>query len=608
LNAIGKKITKEHLAIVGDKKLTIPELNYEWLAILLTFYLYKDDRNFSDYESHRKLLIDKLKRNGAIERRTIDFINNKKIDSLLSSSISKLNSISQIVAFENEHLRHDLRMVILTDYIRKEFLVNAPQNNLEINKIGVIPIFEQLRRNNDQSLKIGVLTGSLIIIPVSAYELFKEISSKYNIETISATRLKFDSRYLIVNPAKFKHHIVSIVTQVFEAGQIEVLIGTKSLLGEGWDAPSINSLILASFVGSYVLSNQMRGRAIRTDRKNIDKTGNIWHLVCVDNTLPGGGTDMDMLRRRFKAFVGVSFDEDVSIENGIGRFRLPERILTNRDIQYLNKEMLEVSSRRDKLRVKWIEALKNGVSMVEEIKIPFPEGDYRRTKSLYYRNTIKYLSGFLGAGLAAYFTEALKGFGKLARNIRSLDDIYAALLIITGVGVILFGGLTYKTFRLYIKYRDISKDTHKIGIALLKTLVKIGVISTEYGKLKVVTTIDELGAIYCRLEGGTTYEESVFIKSLQEIINAVKNPRYIIIRKSLFAFYFTKKDFHSVPDVIGMNKQNSLYFESQWRKNVGRCKMVYTRTIEGRKFLLRARMSSLAAQFQDKTERINKWR
>jgi hypothetical protein len=34
-------------------------------------------------------------------------------------------------------------------------------------------------------------------------------------------------------------------------------MATKSLLGEGWDAPCINALMLAGFVGSFVLSNQM---------------------------------------------------------------------------------------------------------------------------------------------------------------------------------------------------------------------------------------------------------------------------------------------------------------------------------------------------------------
>ena len=46
---------------------------------------------------------------------------------------------------------------------------------------------------------------------------------------------------------------VRIVTELFQRGEINILIGTKSLLGEGWDSPCINSLILASFVGSFIL-------------------------------------------------------------------------------------------------------------------------------------------------------------------------------------------------------------------------------------------------------------------------------------------------------------------------------------------------------------------
>ena len=69
--------------------------------------------------------------------------------------------------------------------------------------------------------------------------------------------------YVKVRLVGSQHDLVSAVTQLFQEGQIHVVIGTKSLLGEGWDAPCVNSLILASFVGSFMLSNQMRGRAIR---------------------------------------------------------------------------------------------------------------------------------------------------------------------------------------------------------------------------------------------------------------------------------------------------------------------------------------------------------
>jgi hypothetical protein len=167
----------------------------------------------------------------------------------------------------------------------------------------------------------------MIILPVSAYAAFEAKAAKYGITQINSSPVPFDSNYILISQTEqLKHDIVHIVTQIFQRGEIEVLIGTKSLLGEGWDAPAINSLILASFVGSFVLSNQMRGRAIRTQNGNGDKTGNIWHLVCIDPTSPTGGDDFDLLKRRFRSFVGVSFKEEPGIENGIGRLNLPENI------------------------------------------------------------------------------------------------------------------------------------------------------------------------------------------------------------------------------------------------------------------------------------------
>ena len=108
---------------------------------------------------------------------------------------------------------------------------------------------------------------------------------------------------------------VCLITSVFEQGGITVLVGTKSLLGEGWDAPCINTLVLASFVDSFMLSNQMRGRAIRVDSTQPRKTANIWHLVCAEPGIFGPGDDYDLLVRRCAAFVGVSAAAPV-IEKG----------------------------------------------------------------------------------------------------------------------------------------------------------------------------------------------------------------------------------------------------------------------------------------------------
>jgi len=50
---------------------------------------------------------------------------------------------------------------------------------------------------------------------------------------------------------------VPLITSIFQQGGITVLVATKSLMGEGWGSLCINTLVLAGFVGSFVLSNQM---------------------------------------------------------------------------------------------------------------------------------------------------------------------------------------------------------------------------------------------------------------------------------------------------------------------------------------------------------------
>lgn len=610
LNELEVPIPEGHLEVIGDKNFTIPKLSYQWMEILLTFYLYKDSENFINYLEHQEKLTNKLKRNGAMERRSISFMENHKIRQHVTSSLSKLESIKKIVDFEHRVLKEDLRMVILTDFIRKEYLIKQPENNLEITKIGVMPIFEKLRRTNINNLKIGVLTGSLIIIPKTALSSFATVCAKlFKIKPV-VNPIPFDSDYLIVGMNnQIKSNLVHIITQIFQKGEIEVLIGTKSLLGEGWDAPSINALVLASFVGSYVLSNQMRGRAIRTQEKNNDKTGNIWHLVCLDNTMPNGGDDFELLKRRFKAFVGISLKEKASIENGIARLNLPEEMVTLDTILSVNKEMFSKAEQRDELKEEWRKALESGVVLREEIKIPFSrQQDYNKTKNLYYNRTIAYLAGMLTSGISSFSYEVLHIFKNVGRRFRTKEQFYYFLMFIGLAGFLVFGRLAFKTFRAYIKYRDISKDVQKIGEALLASLVQMELIHTNLSELNIVCEIDDLGAIYCRLEGGTTYEKSLFITALQAIIQAVNNPRYIIIRKSFFLKVISQKDYHSVPEVIGINKKFAEFFAKKWDGLVGNCDLIYTRTLEGRKLLLQSRIKSLASEFQDETERINKWR
>lgn len=610
LNANGKPIPKTHLEVIGDKKLKIPALDYAWIETILDFYLYKEKEHFKEFEEHQKSLENRLRRYGAIEKKQINFSHNKRVTAFLTSSISKLNGIKEIVDFEYKQLGQNLRMVILSDFIRKEFFVTSKENATELNKIGIIPIFEKLRRENTDGKKIGVLTGSLIIIPKSAYLAFENTANKYSITRISSSAVPYDNNYVLIHQnEQLKNDIIHIVTQIFQNGEIEVLIGTKSLLGEGWDAPAINALILASFVGSFVLSNQMRGRAIRAQNGNKEKTGNIWHLATIDQTSPTGGDDFELLKRRFRSFVGVSFKEEPGIENGIGRLNLPENIHLEEKTTEKNKEMFLLAGDRENLKNKWKTALETGVTLVEEIKIPFSEEkEYRSVKSMYLRKTIGNLLTTLGFAWLSFGIESFQALSRLSRNIKNAQQLYAFLVVAGIIGIILYGRLTYKTLRLYFKYRDIAKDIYQIGNGLLYSLIKARAIQTDISELKVETSIDALGSVFCHLEGGTTYDKSIFINALQEIIAPIDNPRYVIIRKNRFMLFAKQKDYHAVPDIIGKNKNQAVYFKNQWEKLVGNCDLIFTRTIEGRKLLLKSRIKSLAKQFENKVEHVNKWR
>jgi len=609
LNHNGKKIPKTHIEIIDSKDLKIPTFDYQWAEILLNFYLYKNDNHFKQFETQQIELENNLKRYGIIEKQQIFFTHNNKITGLLTQSISKLNGIKEIVDFEYNTLGNNLRMVILSDYIRKEFYINSLENNLELNKMGIIPIFEKIRRENYNNKKIGVLTGSLIIIPKAAYSAFEKTAKYQGIEQIITSPVPYDNNYLLVTQTEqLKRDIVNIITRIFEQGEIEILIGTKSLLGEGWDAPTINSLILASFVGSFVLSNQMRGRAIRTCKNNAEKTGNIWHIVCIDPTnATSNGEDFEKMKRRFKGFVGISADGEPQIENGIGRLHLQEKILEN-DVTAQNNKTFSLAESRENLRENWQIALKKGVSLVEEIKIPFAEEkEYKAIKSMYLHKTIANMLVTLSMTIVAYFESIGQGIGRIAKNIKTVQDLYVLLAIVFLGFIGFFGRQTFKTLKLYLKYRDIAKDIQNIGDALLNSLQKSGAIHSDIAKLSVKAVKDELGGVYCHLDGGTTFEKSLFIKNLHEIIGKVENPRYIIIRKSKFLVFLKQSDFHSVPDLLGKNKTLAEYLANQWRRLVGNCELVFTRTVEGRKLILKSRIKSLASQFEDKTEQVNKW-
>ena len=91
---------------------------------------------------------------------------------------------------------------------------------------------------------------------------------------------------------------VELATRVLESGVCGALIGTRALLGEGWDCPAVNCLVDLTVATTGVSVQQMRGRSLRLDPGDPQKLASNWDVVCVAPDLTRGSADYERFVRK----------------------------------------------------------------------------------------------------------------------------------------------------------------------------------------------------------------------------------------------------------------------------------------------------------------------
>jgi superfamily II DNA or RNA helicase len=604
LNAVSAEVPLGVLRLLELRRNQIPSFDVDWLEILLSQCLYSDAPSYREGAAVFKLLRHQLHELGALEHHRVKLHNAPEHTRLLTASITKLKSIEEIVRLESGALGSELRCVILADFIRK---TEMPRNCLEpavFEDIGVVPIFETLRRAAMSGVHLGVLTGSVVIVPMPAEPMLRQAALELGIrpDDLSLTPLVHDPGYAMVElQGEYYQGAVRLVTSVFEQGGITVLVGTKSLLGEGWDEPCINTLVLASFVGSYVVSNQMRGRSIRVHAGHPQKTANIWHLVCIEPGVFGPGCDYELLVRRCRAFVGVSATGPV-IENGTERLGLAHPPFRSEQITVINSQTCGRALDRAGLRQRWREALDAATSkeLAEGLKAP----EEALPRAFMLTSTIGRVLFQAGSVSLTFFLESLRQIaGGSAQDLVQFGAVVAG-----GAAVISLPWALLALWR-FIRHGTPERSIRQIGQVVLDTLEYEGSISPQFAQERRFTihanrTKD--GAVFCWIGGGTGQEKAVFLRALQEVFAPLDNPRYLLARQPFWRVF--REDYFGVPDVFSRKAEFAQFFASRWRRFVGPIQLVYTRTPEGRGMLLRARVHSLAAAFQKRLERVSCWK
>ncbi len=564
----------------------LPRLDSSWLEVLLQGFLYDDADSYEVTQSDREELLRELKEAGCIYRKKVSLTHRDAMQRLLAKSQGKMESIGRIVDAEYSSLGEELRLLVLCDYIKKDKLSLAGTDQVMAAEIGAVPIFEHLRRQGREGVRLGCLSGSVILVPMDTREKLEELLGQKGCQgTLSPVR---ETGYGQLKVKGKNTHIVAVVTELFRQGEINVLVGTKSLLGEGWDAPCINSLVLATYVGSFMLSNQMRGRTIRTDRDHPEKTGNIWHLACIFPEKSGKtkhadfSGDYETLVRRFHAFLGVSWKDDV-IESGVERLAIPE-FDTKEKMEKVNEMMLERASDREGMRSRWqrsLREIRGGMEVQQVEDIPAEEA---KTGFLFVNAVWMEILSLLIAvlmGLGRVFTQAAYGARSVPAAALGLAML-AACVLVARYGV--------RLVRLSTPERRMTR----ISQAVADALAEIGELEDPQHCRAQVESADGL-VIGTWLKGGTMRDKTTFAACMEEIWGVIDNPRYLLTREKRSG---RSEEFYSVPEIFGNKKERALVFEKHMRKVLGRYQVAYTRTPEGRRLLLRARTKSFVNKNQ----------
>lgn len=565
--------------LLGAKRL--PQVNSYWLELLLQSVLYQTPDWYEDSNGFREKLESELKARGLIEQRQVSLVKSKSRDKILNQSLGKLSGIADIFLTEYKSMGQDLRQLVLADYIRKDFATYLGDNQATISQLGVLPYFESIRRKAQEHeipVSLAVLSGSVVILPTNAAAELKELLPQVHLSFSSIGQLDQEDYVQVGFPSTAKG-IVGAVTELFQRGRIQVLVGTKSLLGEGWDAPCVNSLILGSFVGSFMLSNQMRGRAIRIWPGHPEKTSNIWHLVAVQAqaliTLPGeeprpeSNQDLQTLSRRMEHFLGLAYNQE-SIETGLDRLDFPKPPFKKKQISEYNERVKSLSKDRAGLRKKWYDSL----VVADQFEIV--------TEVATQKQKIPIMLQF----------DALK-WVRMSLLLLAVDLLVLLFRMrLTGVWWLTAACLLFLAFASwrYLCYKSPYKRLQSLGEQIRKALLDSGHLTDDQSRVQVEEDKENY-LVFAYLKGGSMRDKELFAQTVGEFFAPVDNQRYLLktekVRQGQSPYYV-------VPSLFDKRKEDAQKFLNFLMPTIGRYHLVYTRTEAGRKILLEARIKALS--------------
>jgi len=283
------------------------------------------------------------------------------IGRVLAYARGKARAVIPILKAEHRALGERIRAVIVTDYEKTSAVTSEVRHLLDEEAGGAIAAFRVLLSDPEtDALDPILVTGSTVLVDDDLAQEFDAAAAKWLAERNLKVELDYgvqDGFHVLSGHGGdwCPRVYVAMVTELFQRGLTKCLVGTRGLLGEGWDANKINVLIDLTTVTTSTSINQLRGRSLRLDPDDPQKLAHNWDVVCIAPEFVKGLDDYGRFIKRHKTLFGIT--DDGVIQNGVGHvhaaFTEIEPELVEESMNILNAEMLGRPAQRANFRRLW---------------------------------------------------------------------------------------------------------------------------------------------------------------------------------------------------------------------------------------------------------------
>lgn len=469
---------------------------------------------------------------------------------VMAYSRAKTQALLPILKAESRVLGERIRAVVVADYEKTSAVTAEIRHLLDEEAGGATAAFRTLLSDPETDRLDPVLvTGSTVLVDDDLAPRFTQAARAWLDSRgfdLELTLAEEDGFYVLSGEGQAwcPRVYVGMITELFQQGVTKCLVGTRGLLGEGWDAQKVNVLVDLTAVTTSMSVNQLRGRSIRLDPDEPEKLADNWDVICIAPEFAKGLDDYHRFIARHKTLFGLT--DDGAIEKGVGHVHAaftelkPEGLEGSTSV--LNAEMLARAERRTEFRDLW------------QIGQPYASEPIRAVEI-----------GDLGE-------RAGGGFPPFARSPLPWSRESLALAVAHAV----LGAL------------------HEAGLLGRRYDLHAGERAGGYVRVFV--------------EEANEQDSALFAESLQEALGPLDAPRYVIPRHAdeirdtwlsdllpeILGRYFRKRNrrmamLHAVPSALAKNRDLAAIYARHWNGHVSPGQAAFAYRGEGQRLVEEAR-------------------